>query len=380
MNEEVNINFYNVFILFYKFYVTGDFMHTFSIIMAGGGGTRFWPLSRQCKPKQLLNLGGSDVMINETIKRNAPIIPFENTYIVTNQVQGEVLKEILIKGVNHDNILMEPVARNTTACIAYAASKINKQHGDSVMCIFPSDAYINKEEEYLNALTIAIKHATENDSFVTLGINPSFAATGYGYIKYNPVNTADYIRYVEEFVEKPTLEKAKLYLKSGNYLWNSGILICRSSVVLENVRRFLPKLHKQIETLSESYGTEKEVEILNRLYPRMQSISVDYGILERSDDVMVVPGDFGWNDVGSWDMLGVVIPPDENGNIIKSEFIGIDTKNTIIYSNKLISTIGVEDMIIVSTDDALLICPKSRAQEVKDIVELLKEDKKFQYL
>lgn len=355
-------------------------MDTFSVIMAGGGGTRFWPLSRQCKPKQLLTLGGNDAMINETIKRNSAVISFENTFIVTNQTQGELLKEILLEGVPHENILLEPVGRNTTACIAYAASKINKLYGDSIICIFPSDAYINKEEEYHAALARAVRYASENDSFVALGIRPTFAATGYGYLKYDPSDSNDGVSYVEEFIEKPNLEKAKLYFKSGNYLWNSGILICRTSVVLENIRRFLPKLYKQMEALSACYGTGKESEMLNAIYPLLQSVSVDYGILERSDDVRVIPGDFGWNDIGSWDMLGVVFPPDENGNIIKSEHIGIDTKNTIIYGNTLITTIGVQDMIIIKTDDALMICPKARAQEVKDIVELLKANGKLQYL
>ena len=355
-------------------------MQIFSVILAGGGGTRFWPLSRQCKPKQLLTLGGNDAMINETIKRNAPLIPFGNTYIVTNQVQGELLKEILLDGVPHDNVLLEPVGRNTTACIAYAASKIHKAYGDSVICMFPSDAYINLEEEYTSTLGKAIRHAAANDTFVTLGIRPSFAATGYGYIKFDPSYNDDGISSVEEFIEKPDPDKAKLLVKSGNYLWNSGILVCRTGVMLDNIRRFLPKLYKQIETLSEYYGTENENEMLNMIYPQLQSISVDYGILERSDDVKVIQGDFGWNDVGSWDMLGVVFPPDENGNIIKAEHVGIDTKNTIVYGNSLIATVGVDNMIIIRTEDALLICPKSRAQEVKNIVELLKVNGKTEYL
>ena len=341
-------------------------MQIFSIIMAGGGGTRFWPLSRQCKPKQLLNLGGNDVMINETIKRNTAVVPLENTYIVTNQSQGDILKEMLLAGVPHENVLLEPVGRNTTACIAYAASKIHKLHGDSIICIFPSDAYINEEEEYHDALRLAAEYASSNDYFVALGIRPSFAATGYGYIRFDKSAAIDGVHFVEEFIEKPGLERAKEYLKSGNYLWNSGILICRTAVILDNIRRFLPKLHKHIEALSEYYGTELEAEKLDAIYPLLQSISVDYGILERSDDVRVIPGDFGWNDVGSWDMLGVVYPPDENGNIIRTD--------------SLITTIGVENMIIIESDGALLICPKSRAQEVKDIVGLLKEQGKLQYL
>lgn len=355
-------------------------MQIFSIIMAGGGGTRFWPLSRQCKPKQLLNLGGNDAMINETIKRNTAVVSLENTYIVTNQSQGDILKKILLEGVPHENVLLEPVGRNTAACIAYAASKIHRLHGDSVVGIFPSDAYINEEDEYHNALHLAVKYASSNDSFVALGIRPSFAATGYGYIRFDKSAAIDGVHFVEEFVEKPSLERAKEYLKSGSYLWNSGILICRTGVILDNIRRFLPKLYKHIEILSEYYGTELEAEKLNAIYPLLQSISVDYGILERSDDVRVIPGDFGWNDVGSWDMLSVVFPPDDNGNIIKAEHVGIDTKNTIVYGNSLITTIGVKNMIIIESGGALLICPKSRAQEVKDIVGLLKEQGKLQYL
>lgn len=355
-------------------------MNIYSVVMAGGGGTRFWPLSRQCRPKQYLNLSGSDVMINETIHRNTPLIPVENTYIVTNVSQGEVLSSVLMNGVKPENILLEPIGRNTAACIAYAAAKIQHRHGDRVMCIFPSDAYINQDEVYLNVLQKAVNFACENDSFVTLGIKPSFAATGYGYIKFEDSTSGEGIYSVSEFVEKPNPDKAKAYIQSGKYLWNSGILVCRSGVILGNVKRFLPKLYKQLDELQGYFGTQNEAEMVEKLYPLMQSISVDYGILERSDDVMVVPGDFGWNDVGSWDMLGVIIPPDENGNIIKAEHLGIDTKNTIIYGNKLITTIGLENMIVVNTDDALLICPKSRAQEVKDIVELLKENGKLQYI
>lgn len=351
-----------------------------SVILAGGGGTRFWPLSRQCRPKQLLNLSGNDAMMNETIKRNLSVIPLKNTYVVTTCSQGDSVRHILLEGIPRENILVEPSGRNTAACIAYAASKIDHLYGDSVLCIFPSDAYINKEEEYLAALDKAIRHSLENDVLVTLGIYPAFAATGYGYIKYDRSDGQDGVFSVEEFVEKPNPEKAKQYLQSGCYLWNSGILVCRSGMLLENIKRFLPRLYKQIEVLRASYGTGEEQEKLHSVYPLLQSISIDCGILERSDDVRVVAGDFGWNDVGSWDMLGVVIPPDEAGNIIKAEHIGIDTKNTVVYGDHLIATIGIENMIIVNTDDALLICPKNRAQEVKDIVELIRKSGKENFL
>ena len=355
-------------------------MQTFSVIMAGGGGTRFWPLSRQCRPKQLLNLSGNDFMINETIKRNAGVIPVNNTYIVTNKSQEEILKQVLLDGIGQKNILIEPVGRNTTACIGFAAAKIQKVHGDSLLCIFPSDAYINKLDEYVAALEKAITYAASSENFVTLGIEPSLAATGYGYIRFEGTLQPEGVYKVEEFVEKPGAEKAKNYIKSGKYLWNSGIVISRSSVILKNLERYLPKLFRQLETMSGYFGTAKEAEMIESIYPLLQNISFDYGILERSDDVMVVPGDFGWNDVGSWDMLGVIVPPDEDGNIIKSEHVGIDTKNTIIYGNKLITTVGLENMIVVNTEDALLICPKSRAQDVKEIVEILRENGNTQYL
>lgn len=355
-------------------------MQTYSVIMAGGGGTRFWPLSRQCHPKHLLNLSGNDFMINETIKRNQDIIPAVNTYIVTNKSQEETLKQVLMDGVDHGNILIEPVGRNTTACIGFAAAKIQKAHGDSLLCIFPSDAYINRLDEYSTALEKAVAHAASGEDFVTLGIEPGFAATGYGYIKYERSTRQGDVYRVEEFVEKPGIDKAKSYVKSGKYLWNSGIIVSRSSVVLKNIERYLPRLFKQLEALSQYFGTDREAEMTESIYPQLQSISFDYGVLERSDDVMVIPGNFGWNDVGSWDMLGVLVPPDEDGNIIKSEHIGIDTKNSIIYGKKLIATIGLENMIVVNTDDSLLICPKSRAQEVKEIVELLREKGNTQYL
>lgn len=356
-------------------------MNVYSVVLAGGGGTRFWPLSRQCKPKQVLNLSGHDTMINETVKRMSDLIPQENVYIVTNKSQGTILREVLSKEVPDKNILMEPVGRNTAACIGLAAMVIQKRHGESIICISPSDAYIGEDDNYEDTLRKAFKCSEENESLVTIGIKPSYPATGYGYINFNRSLETAGAYSVEEFVEKPDLEKAKKFLKNGDYLWNSGILVCRTSILLDNIKRFLPRLFNQLEVLKPFIDTEKQDEMLEAIYPTMQSISIDYGILERSDKVLVIPGDFSWNDVGSWDSFAVLFPPDENGNIIKTEHIGIDTKNSIIYgSNKLVATIGIDQMIIVNTEDALLICPKSRAQEVKNIVELLKLEGRLQYL
>lgn len=352
-------------------------MTPIAVILAGGGGTRFWPLSRQNRPKQFLNLSGKDIMLNDTILRYETVIPLSDTMIVTNKSQVELLNEKLVKSVPRENILKEPVGRNTAACVLYAALTIKKKRGDAVMIILPSDHYFTDAEGFRNILTDTCNVADVTGKLVTIGIKPAFPATGYGYIRYNKehdVVLPDNAYEVMEFVEKPAFEKAKAYVKSGDYLWNSGMFAWKASVILENFERYLPRLFNRMMEIYDYIGTDREEEFIDKVYPTLQSISIDYGILERSDDVLVVPGDFGWNDVGSWDALGAIFPPDENGNIIKARYEGMDTKNSIIYGNdRLIAAIGVNDLIIADTEDALLVCPKSRAQDVKDLVEMLKE-------
>jgi len=356
-------------------------MQVFSVIMAGGGGTRFWPLSRINKPKQILNISGNDVLINETIKRYEKIIPYENTFIVTIESQKKILEEVLLADVPKRNILVEPVARNTAPCILYAAMNIYIKYGDAVMCVFPSDHYITNVERFRFILCNALKLAMNTGKLVTIGIKPTFPSTGYGYIKF--AQKTDHTDFFEvlEFIEKPDFKHAKMYFDSGSYLWNSGIFVWKVSVILENFRRFLPRLYEHAEILLKYIGTQQEKEVLNKVYPQLQNISIDHGILERSNEIIVLPGDFGWNDVGSWDTLGNILPSDENGNIVKGDFIGIDTKNCIIYGNdKFIATIGIDNMIIVNTEDALLVCSKERAQDVKKLVNLLKKQNKIELL
>lgn len=358
-------------------------MQIYSVILAGGGGTRFWPLSRQDMPKQLLNISGNDIMINETVSRGGDLIKPNNTFIVTGQSQAEVLNRILLADVPRDNILIEPVGRNTAPCIAYAAMVLEKKYGDTVMAVLPSDHYFSDEKGFRRTLAGACDIAKNSDKLVTIGIKPTFPSSGYGYIKYvaTSLDVIDGAFGVEEFVEKPSFNKAKSYLESGNYLWNSGMFIWKVSVILDNFKRYLPRVYKSMRELYDYIGTDSEQEVLAKVYPSIQSISIDYGILERSDDVLVVPGDFGWNDVGSWDALGAIFPTDNDGNIVKAKHLGINTRNSIIYSSdRLVATIGVDNLIIADTADALLICPKDKAQEVKNMVELLKEKGMKEYI
>ncbi|WP_342438041.1 mannose-1-phosphate guanylyltransferase [Paenibacillus sp. FSL L8-0436] len=360
-------------------------MDKYATILAGGGGTRFWPLSRQEIPKQLLNISGNDIMLNDTIERFKGIIPQENTVIVTNRTQAVLLESIMHSSVQKSNILIEPVARNTSASILFAAFSIQHMaQEDSLMVVLPSDHYITDEPQFRLTLDEACTVAMENDRIVTIGIKPTFPSTGYGYIAYDkePISASPVAVYdVAEFVEKPNFQKAQGYLASGNYLWNSGIFIWKTSVILDNFKRYLPRLYNTMLPISEALGTDQEAETINRIYPLLQNISIDYGILERSDEVVVLSGQFGWNDIGSWDALGAIFPPDESGNIIKANHIGIDTRNSIIYGNgRLITTIDVDGFIIADTGDAVLICPKDKAQSVKDIVDLLKEKGMTSYI
>lgn len=357
-------------------------MKIYSVIIAGGGGTRFWPLSRQEHPKQLLNLSGDDALINETIKRINCLSDNENLFVVTNEKQMKLLEETVGDMCKHTNILPEPIARNTAAAIGYAAFNIMKKQGDGIMCVYPADHYIKNEVEFNNILNKAIKVAEEKEKLVTVGITPTFPSTGYGYINYENnglENDADYD--VIEFVEKPNYDTAKKYIESGKYLWNSGMFVWKISKILEDFKRYLPKVYYKLEELSDFIGTDKEEEKIQEIYPTIPSISIDYGIMERSNDVVVVPGDFGWNDVGSWDSLGAIYPTDEEGNIKRGENITIDTKNSIIYSDdKLVTTIGVSDLIVVATNDAVMVCKKDKAQDVKKIVDVLKEKDRQEYI
>lgn len=355
-------------------------MEKYGVIMAGGGGTRFWPLSREKTPKQLLNLTGNGLMINETIERMDEVIENDKIFIVSNQQQIELMEKSVSEVIKKEQILSEPARRNTAACIGYSAMEILKKHGDGIMCIFPSDHYIKDKKEFSRSLESAIDEAEKNDKLVTIGIKPTFPSTGYGYIKYNNQNHQS-AKDVLEFIEKPNLKKAKEYIDNGEYVWNSGIFVWKASVILDNYRRFLPRVYKYLVEIGEAMNTPEEHKVIQEVYPQIPDISIDYGVMERSDEVKVITGDFGWNDIGSWDTLAVLYDVDDNGNVIKGNQINIDTNNCISYSEeRLIATVGVENLIIVETKDAILVCHKDKAQDVKKVVDQLKLSGKNSYL
>jgi len=363
-------------------------MKRYGVVMAGGGGSRFWPLSRKERPKQLLNLSGKDLMINETLDRLSAVVERENMFIVTNVFQAELMKVETEGRIKKDHILAEPAARNTSACVGYAAMEIMRKYGDGIMCILPSDHFVKDEEEFSHVLEAAMVAAEQTDALVTIGIEPSFAATGYGYIKGKQGSRTSvgdqngkYYSVVEEFVEKPDKETAQIYLESGNYLWNSGMFIWKASTILSYLERLLPDVYRCLSEIGDAMGTEKEQEVLEKIYPLIPKISIDYGIMERADNVLVIPGSFGWNDIGSLDMLCLMKEADGNENVRYGETICEESSHCIIYgTDKLIATIGLENMIVVQTKDVVLVCPRDRAQEVKTIVDQLAEQGRERYL
>ncbi len=351
----------------------------FGVILAGGGGTRFWPLSRKATPKQLLNLTGKDVMLNETIDRISSVAALRDIFVVTNAVQtGGVIK--VNKGrIPDKNVLSEPSARNTAACIGYAAIKILKEKGDGIMVVTPSDAYIKDEVTYSKILETAIFAADTENKIVTIGITPTFPATGYGYINFEDSESA--VKLVKKFVEKPDLETAKKYFESGKYVWNAGVFVFRASLILEKFKKLLPDIYSDLKKIESAIGTENEKSVTEEVYPLMRKISIDYGIMEKSNDILVVPGEFGWSDVGSFDMLGAIKDKDDSGNISVGDTMIIDSKDCVVFSSgRQISLLGVDNLIVVETADAVMVCAKDQAQNVKKIVDKLSENNREELL
>ena len=351
-------------------------MNHYGIIMAGGGGTRFWPLSRQQMPKQLLNLSGNDLMVNEAVDRLSAVIGKSNIFIVTSEIQAPAMISATRGRVFPMNILAEPAARNTAACIGYAAMEIYRKYGDGVMVITPADHYIKDTSALTEIFKKAILIAEEQDKLITIGLKPTFPSTGFGYIRYDS-SVLGISKPVLEFKEKPDLESAKKYIENGNYVWNSGMFIWKASLILKKIKEYAPDIYSNLNTIGDAMNTPDEQKVLSDVYPSIRKISIDFAVMEPSaakGDVLVIPGECGWNDVGSWDMMDVLNDPDENGNVTIGDVVAPDVKNSVIYaSGKTVTAVDVDNLIIVETPDAIMVCRKDKAQNVKKIVDYLSE-------
>lgn len=351
-------------------------MNHYGVIMAGGGGTRFWPLSRQKTPKQLLNLSGKDLMVNEAVDRMATVIGKSNIFVVTADVQAASMINATAGRVFPRNILAEPAQRNTTACIGYAAMEILRKYGDGIMVITPSDHYIENVEALSDVFKIAILTAEDQDKLVTIGLKPTFPSTGFGYIKYDS-EVKGPVKPVIEFDEKPGEETAKWYLESGQYAWNSGMFIWKASLILKKIEEYTPDIYADLVRIGDAMNTPEEQEVLHEVYPNIRKISIDFAVMEKcasKGDILVVPADCGWNDVGSWDMMDILHDTDQDGNVLLGDVLAVDVKNSVVYSTtRTVTTVDVENIVVVETADAVMVCSKDKAQDVKKIVDKLNE-------
>ena len=352
-----------------------------ALIMAGGRGERFWPKSRMNLPKQFLSLtGDGKTMIQLTVERIAPLVDIQDVYIATNESYRHLVLEQL-PDLPEENILCEPVGRNTAPCIGLGAAHISKKYGDALMMVLPSDHLIKYEPIFRQTLQDACRVAEQGENLVTLGITPDEPETGYGYIKFNPNVTLERACAVERFVEKPNLEKAKEYLASQEYLWNSGMFIWKVSTILNNIKAYLPEMYEGLETIKAAIGTEAQESVLKATFPGLQSVSVDYGIMEKAQNIYTLAGTFGWDDVGSWLAVGRIQKTNEFGNVVSGSVVSVNTRNCIIQGgSKLIATVGLSDIVVVDTEDALLVCNKENAGEIKKVLESLKITNQYQYL
>lgn len=352
----------------------------YAVILAGGSGTRFWPKSREKRPKQFLDITGSGSMLQQTVDRILPLVPYERTIIVAGtELEDEVRKEL--PELPPENLLLEPVGRNTAPAIGYAAMALRKRDPEAVMAILPADHMIQKKEKLLQVLRMGEKIAREHPFLITLGITPTRAETGYGYIEQGEPSSEEGIFRVQCFTEKPDRKTAEEFLKSGRFSWNSGMFLWKAGAILSAMQKLCPEIYRSLVEIEDALGTEQEQEILRSSYEEIRADSIDYAVMEKSRDVLVIPVELGWSDVGSWSALEDILGKDESGNILKGKTALLKTRNSIVYAQKrLVAAVGIENLIIVETEDAVLVCRKDDAQEVKKIVELLKVRGMDEYL
>jgi len=358
-------------------------MEFYAVILAGGIGTRFWPLSRKEKPKQFLPIISDKTMIEETVERLAPLFPLDRIYTIANSEQSLSIRNIF-PDIPNANFIIEPQGRNTAPSLILATAHAFLQNTDAIVAALPADHLITDVPLFLKKLEAGAQAAADEDNLITFGIPPSFPSTGYGYIQFsreNPKNSKNEDFFpVQEFKEKPDVSQAKAFLEAGNYFWNSGMFLWKAETFARKLKEFAPEWHVYWERILQALEDKDDPQIA-AIFETIPSTSIDYALMENAKGVLMCEGNFGWSDVGAWSSLLDIWPKDQEGNALRAESIILDSENCLVYSrDKLTALIGVKDLIVVDTPDALLICRRDQDQKVKDLVEHLKKDNKDEYL
>lgn len=347
-------------------------MENHVVIMAGGIGSRFWPMSTPEYPKQFVDvMGCGKTMIQMTVERFAPICPMKNFWIVTSASYVPIVRKQLPE-IPAENILAEPCARNTAPCIAYACWKIKAKHPSANIVVTPSDALVIDSDEFRRIIKGALDFTASGRRIVTIGIKPTRPETGYGYIAAKEALPESEICEVESFREKPDLETAKKYLADGNYLWNAGIFVWNVETIVESLRCYTPALADKMDRMAKSFYTRFETEAVEDIFPTCEKISIDYAVMEKADYIYTWPGDFGWSDVGTWGSLWTLLAHDENGNAVVGENVHLyDCRGCIVHAPDAKSVVleGIEDSIVVERNGRVLVCRLSEEQRIKDFVK-----------
>lgn len=362
--------------------------HLFVNILCGGGGTRLWPRSRKKTPKQFINLFGEETLFQKTVKRSLWLTTSEKIFVATN---ADYLDEVIAQGkvISPRNVLPEPQAKNTAIAVGVAAVYIKKIDPEAVIVNFPSDPLIKGKQEFIKELLLAAEAAASEDFIVTLGIKPTFPHTGLGYIEADKTSinfSGGKAFKVASFREKPDLPQAQKFLKEGNFYWNAGIYIWKVATILSAFEKYAPEMAKLLQKLDGAIGSQREAKVLSEIYEKVESVSVDFAISEKAKNLLLVPATFYWNDVGDYKVIYDLSQKDESQNYFvvngkKGEIFAVETKNCLVQTeDRLVGTVGVENLIIVDTPDALLVCRKDAAEDVKKLVNLLKEKEKKEYL
>lgn len=354
-------------------------MNKYALILAGGKGTRLWPISTEKKPKQFLNLYGNEIMINETIRRIEEVFDYENIFIIINEQQSDLAYRYIDNRIPRENIIIEPESKNTAMCIFYATLKIKKIKSDGIITVLSSDHYIEEKDKLQESIITAMEVAMCKENLVTIGITPTYSATGFGYIKYSNTENKDYYSVIG-FKEKPKYDEALEYIKSNCYVWNSGMFIWKIESILKSFKDYLPNIYKFKDKLYTSIGTDKEQKIVKEIYKKIENISIDKGILEKANNVKMIRGNFKWMDIGNIKDFFEIHERETNNNIIIGNLIiAKETSNTNILnkSDELLITIGLENVNIIKDNKVCIVCNKENINDLPQILEKIKLEEKY---